>query len=278
MKASLGATLVIFALGCSSHTLLDARDPTGDQPYGISVTGFGEASGVPTIARINVGVEARAVEAAPAIDQANSRMRAVLAALSKSGIAPADLQTSNLSLNFERTHEPPFPPEPPPVRALPAPAPAAKPGSPGKAEPAPAQPAAPAPPSPVAWLPDGFYRASNTVLVTIRDLGRIGEVLGVATGAGADQMFGIEFKIEDPSKLEALARDKAVADAQARATQLAKLAGLELGRPISIVENPNRAQPEYGYSLRQAMMSKVPVEHGSVAVNTSVQVIYELAR
>jgi uncharacterized protein YggE len=281
MNASFIALTALLALGCTSHTLLDARDATGNQPHGISVTGFGEASGVPTIARINVGVEARAVDAAQAIDQANSRMRAVLAALAKSGVAPADLQTSNLSLNFERTNEPPFPPEPPPVRALPAPAPAAppaKPGVSGKAEPAPAQPPVPAPPSPVAWLPDGFYRASNTVLVTIRDLGRIGDVLGVATGAGADQMFGIEFKIEDPTKLEAQAREKAVADAQARATQLAQLAGLKLGRPISIVENPNRVQPEYGYSLRQAMMSKVPVEHGSVAVNTSVQVIYELAK
>jgi uncharacterized protein YggE len=272
--------VAISALGCTpSNTRVDARDPTGEHPEGIAVTGFGEASGAPTVARINVGVETRAVEAGKAIDQANTRMRAVLSALSKSGVAPADLQTSNLSLNFERTHEPPNP-EPPP-RALPAPAPAPAPppkagATGGKVE---AQPApAPAPPAPVAWLPDGYYRASNTVLVTIRDLNRIGDVLGVATGAGADQIFGIEFKIEDPSKLEELAREKAVADAEARATQLARLAGLKLGRPISIVENPNRAQPEYGYSMRAAMMSKVPVEHGSVAVTTSVQVIYELVQ
>ena len=277
MKALVSAIIAAAALGCSpSNTVLDARAPTGDHPQGIAVTGFGEASGPPTVARINVGVETRAVEASAAIDQANTRMRAVIAALGKSGVAPADLQTSNLSLNFERTHEPPMP-EPPPVRLLPAPAPPPKAGASGsKGEVAPA----PTPPQgPAASLPDGFYRASNTVQITIRDLARIGDLLGVATGAGADQIFGIEFAIEDPSKLEAQAREQAVADAEARATQLARHAGLKLGRPISIVENPNRSQPEYGYQMRQAaVMSKVPVERGSVAVSTSVQVIYELEK
>lgn len=276
MKALVYAVLAASAFACTpSNTLVDARDPTGDYPQGIAVTGFGEASGPPTIARINVGVETRAVEASQAIEQANTRMRAVLSALGKSGVLPADMQTSNLSLNFERTHEPPMP-EPPP-RALPAPAPPAKAGATQatKSEVAASGPAQ-APAQPAASLPDGFYRASNTVLITIRDLGRIGEMLGVATGAGADQIFGIEFQIEDRTKLETLAREKAVADAEARATQLAQLAGLKLGRPISIVETSNRGQPEYGYAMRNAAMSKVPVEQGSVAVASTVQVIYEL--
>ena len=275
MNAKLWIT--IFAglfFGCApSRTIVSAAAPTGNAPQGIAVTGYGEAAGPPSIARVNVGVETRAVDAATAIAEANTRMRSVIAALGKAGIAPADLQTSNLSLNFERTNQE-MPPAPP-VMPLPAPSPPAKAGATGVrgVEAAPAKPE-PAPRS----LPDGFYRASNTVSVTIRDLGRIGEVLGAATTAGADQMYGIEFKIEDPSALETRAREKAVADAKERASRLATLNGVKLGRALSIVENPGaRPQPTYGYDFREAAMSKVPVEQGSLVVSTSVQVIYELA-
>jgi uncharacterized protein len=259
--------------GCApSRTLVSAAGPTGNAPQGIAVTGYGEAAGPPSIARVNVGVETRAVDAATAIAEANTRMRAVIAALGKAGIAAADLQTSNLSLNFERTSQemPPAPPLP-----LPAPMPPGKSGATGGR----GVEAAPAKPEQVPHsLPEGFYRASNTVSVTIRDLGRIGEVLGAATTAGADQMYGIEFKIEDPSALETRAREKAVADAKDRASRLAALNGVKLGRALSIVENPgSRPQPTYGYEFREAAMSKVPVEQGSLVVSTSVQVIYELS-
>jgi uncharacterized protein YggE len=268
----------IFAglfFGCApSRTIVSAALPTGNAPQGIAVTGYGEAAGPPSIARVNVGVETRAVDAANAIAEANTRMRSVIAALGKAGIAAADLQTSNLSLNFERTNQE-MPPAPPMPLPAPAPAPPGKSGATGVrgVEAAPAR-VEPAPHS----LPDGFYRASNTVSVTIRDLGRIGEVLGAATTAGADQMYGIEFKIEDPSALETRAREKAVADAKDRASRLATLNGVKLGRALSIVENPgSRPQPTYGYEFREAAMSKVPVEQGSLVVSTSVQVIYELA-
>jgi uncharacterized protein YggE len=205
-------------------------------------------------------------------------MRAVIAAIGKAGVAPADLQTSNLSLNFERTSDRPYP-EPPHPQPAPAqaPAPATKAGTTGaRVATAPVKPEPEPAPAP-ASLPDGFYRASNTVSVTIRDLTKIGDVLGAATSAGADQMYGIEFKIEDPSALEVSAREKAVADARERATRLAALSGVKLGRALSIVENPtSRPQPMYGYEFREAAMSKVPVEQGSMVVGTTVQVIYEL--
>ena len=275
MNAKVWITVLAgLVFGCApSRTIVNASGPTGAAPEGISVTGYGEAAGPPSIAKVNVGVETRAVDASTAIAEANTRMRAVIAALGKAGVAPADLQTSNLSLNFERTN-PEQPPQPYP-QALPAPAPPVKSGATGssRVEAAPARPE-PAP----ASLPDGFYRASNTVAVTIRDLTRIGDVLGAATTAGADQMFGIEFKIEDPSALEVRAREKAVADAKERATRLATLSGVKLGRALSIVENPSsRPQPMYGYEFREAAMSKVPVEQGSLVVSTSVQVIYELS-
>lgn len=273
-------SLIVVAglfLGCSPPTVVNTAGPTGNTPQGVSVTGYGEASGAPSVARVNIGVETRAVDASTAIAEANTRMRAVTTALTKAGVAPADLQTTNLSLNFERTN-PELPPPSPPPAPLPAPTTGAKSsaGSSRAGEATMVRPEA----APAASLPDGFYRASNTLIVTIRDLGRIGQVLGAATSAGADQMYGIEFKIEDPSPLQAKAREKAVADAKERATRLASLTGVQLGRVLSIVENPSsHPQPRYGYDMAEASMAKsVPVEQGSIVVGTSVQVIYELSK
>jgi len=235
---------------------------SGGLPEGISVTGVGEANGPPTIAKVTIGVETRAVGASEAIGNANQRMQAVLAALTQAGVASADVQTNNLSLSYERTSY--APPEPPPP--VPATTPG-KPGGPSKTEAAPAS------------LPEGFYRASNTVSVTIRDLPKIGQILGAATTAGADEMLGIEFRIEDTSALETKARELAVADAKLRAERLAQLSGVKLGRPVSIIEsNAGHSPPSYGYEMRAAAMNKVPVEGGSLTVQTQVQVVYELAK
>jgi len=53
--------------------------------------------------------------------------------------------------------------------------------------------------------------------VTVRDVNQIGDVLDKAVAAGANNIYGVNFSVEDTAKLEADARAKAVADAQARA-------------------------------------------------------------
>lgn len=264
------ALLLGLVIGCTPTThVVNSPGPSGGLPEGISVTGVGEAHGPPTIAKVTIGVETRAVGASEAIGNANQRMQAVLAALTQAGVASADVQTNNLSLSYERTSY--APPEPPPPVPLPAPG---KPGAPSKTETT-ATRAEQAP----ASLPEGFYRASNTVSVTIRDLPKIGQILGAATTAGADEMLGIEFRIEDTSALETKARELAVADAKLRAERLAQLSGVKLGRPISIIESSaGHSPPSYGYEMRAAAMSKVPVEGGSLTVQTQVQVVYELAK
>jgi uncharacterized protein YggE len=271
MTSNVAYALVLgLLIGCTpSTTVVNSPGASGGLPEGISVTGVGEAHGPPTIAKVTIGVETRAVGASEAIGNANQRMQAVLAALTQAGVAGADVQTNNLSLSYERTSY--APPEPPPP--VPATTPG-KPGGPSKTE-ATGTRAEAGP----ASLPEGFYRASNTVSVTIRDLPKIGQILGAATTAGADEMLGIEFRIEDTSALETKARELAVADAKLRAERLAQLSGVKLGRPVSIIEsNAGHSPPSYGYEMRAAAMNKVPVEGGSLTVQTQVQVVYELAK
>jgi uncharacterized protein YggE len=272
MTSNVAYALVLgLLIGCTpSTTVVKSPGPSGGLPEGISVTGVGEAHGPPTIAKVTIGVETRAVGASEAIGNANQRMQAVLAALTQAGVAGADVQTNNLSLSYERTsYAPPEPPPPPVPATTPG-----KPGVPSKTETT-ATRAEAAP----ASLPEGFYRASNTVSVTIRDLPKIGQILGAATTAGADEMLGIEFRIEDTSALETKARELAVTDAKLRAERLAQLSGVKLGRPISIIESSaGHSPPSYGYEMRAAAMNKVPVEGGSLTVQTQVQVVYELAK
>jgi uncharacterized protein len=175
------------------------------------------------------------------------------------------VRTATLSLNFERSYEPPRPPEPP----VPPVTPAAP-----KLKSADARPeAAVAPP---AKLPQGFYTAQNNVEVTMRHLDAAGKVVSAATSAGANQLFGIRFEIEEPSGLVAEARKKAVADARGRAEALAQLAGLKLGPAISIVELDAGAPGPMPAFAAMQRSEAAPIERGELTVTSSVQIVYAL--
>jgi uncharacterized protein len=247
------ALATVAATACAPHrapTIITSNGPT----RGVTVTGLGKATGKPDVARTTIGVETRAATAEEASAEVSARMAKVVAALKQAGIADADLRTSTVSLSFERNPEPPRPFEPAP------------PSSPGKGAPASAAP----------QLPVGFYVATNNVEVTIRNLDRAGQVLSAATSAGANQMFGIRFELEDPTALLLVARQKAVADARARAEKLAQLAGVKLGPPVSITEMDGGAPgPVPSFAMMRA--EAAPVERGELNVSTSVQIVYALA-
>lgn len=121
------------------------------------------------------------------------------------------------------------------------------------------------------------YRVSNTVTVTIRDLTQVGAILDQATQAGANNVYGISFSISDPTKVRGDARAKAMADAQARADDLAKLGGVTRGDPISISETTS--SPPINFASAPAALavnSEVPVEAGSLNVSVRVQVTYAI--
>lgn len=92
------------------------------------------------------------------------------------------------------------------------------------------------------YTPEGIpsdqilYHVSNQVSMTISDLSKMGAILDAAIQAGANNMYGVSFKVADPSTLESDTRSKAMTDAQAKAEELAKLAGVELDKIISVSE------------------------------------------
>ncbi|MBI3362648.1 MAG: SIMPL domain-containing protein [Chloroflexi bacterium] len=118
----------------------------------------------------------------------------------------------------------------------------------------------------------------NAVRVKFRDLSKVGEGLQDAIGAGANQISDIQFGVENTAALAAEAREKAMADAKARADQLAKAAGVTIDKPFTISE---AYYTNYGVSQRQVAAplsadsgQPVPVQPGQISVQVDVSVTY----
>jgi len=119
------------------------------------------------------------------------------------------------------------------------------------------------------------YRASNSVMLTLRDIGRVGEILDVITAAGATDIGGVSFGLSEPSKLLDQARTLAFADAKRKAALYAQAAGLQLGRAISIDEDA--APPPRAYRAAQAAAAgSVLIEPGEETLRVGVTVSFEL--
>lgn len=238
------------------------------EQQGISVMGSGKMLAAPDIAVINIGVETWAGEPKAAVDENTKQMTALVGALKQLGIAEADLQTSNFSIRFERNEPQPW--------TMPETAPAAA-ASPNalrgqkSVAPAPAETAPPAPES----KRNGAFLVSNTLNVTVRELAKLGEALSSATAAGANSIWGVEFRISDPEPLMAQARDKAVADALAKAKRLAEISGVKLGNLVNLEES-GRAMPAPSSGMYFAKVASVPVEAGTLEVVADVTLRFAL--
>ncbi len=121
------------------------------------------------------------------------------------------------------------------------------------------------------------YRVANMVQVTIRDLSKVGTVLDQVTQAGANNVYGVNFSIDDPAKLQADARAKAIADAQARADDLAKLSGVQRGDVLGISEVIGASpMPMAARSDMAVGDGAAPVQPGELQVQVQIQVTYAI--
>jgi hypothetical protein len=123
------------------------------------------------------------------------------------------------------------------------------------------------------------YRVTNIVTARLRDIDNTGKVIDDAVAAGGDltQVQGIDFTIDDPSKLQDEARAEAVEDAQTKAERLADLAGVKLGKPLSISESGVASpMPSREALLGGAASDVSPIEPGEMEVTLDVQVLYAI--
>lgn len=126
------------------------------------------------------------------------------------------------------------------------------------------------------------YRVSNMVRVKIREVDNTGVIIDAVAEAGGDytKINSISFTVDDPTAYYEEVRQKAMADAKAKAGQLAKLAGVDLGKPTYISEGTVYlpvTRDYYGESAAPAPTPTTPISPGETEVRLTVQVVYSIA-
>lgn len=81
------------------------------------------------------------------------------------------------------------------------------------------------------------YQVSQNFEVKIRDLAGAGKIIAAASGAGANQVSRLSFTTEDPERVQAEARAKAIENARQKAEELAGRLGVRLGKITSFYES-----------------------------------------
>lgn len=201
---------------------------------GISVSGRGEVLGTPDTLTVSIGVSVGKPTVGEAIDTAAQRATDLIESLKGLGVAEDDIQTSNYSIYPEYEYR---------------------------------ENAAPR---------ITGYRVDNTLTVKIRDLDAAGEILDAAASAAGDEVRvnGVSFSLDDNDGLLVAARAAAWEDARTKAEQLAELAGVTLGAPITISESiGNFPVPLFARGEAFAADAATPIQPGqeSVTVDLSVQ-------
>jgi len=126
------------------------------------------------------------------------------------------------------------------------------------------------------------FEARQNLSVRVRETSKIGNVLTAATTAGANQVGGVQFTIDDPEELRTQAREDAIAQAQEKADVLAKQLGKRVGDLRGYAEGGSGMPP---VMYERAMMLDngdsqgavpLPVPTGEQKVNVTVTLSYEL--
>lgn len=230
----LAAILAVQLFGCVPAA---SQVTTAPSERSITVVGEGKVSAKPDVAQAQIGVEIFAPTVREATRENNERMGAVMAKLKGLGIAEKDIQTSSYSIYSERRY-------------------------------------------PEAQLLEGepeeeiTYRVSNMVQVTIRQLDRVGEIIDEVVVAGANNVYGISFAIDDPSEFWSEARALAIADAKTKAEELAQLAGVKLG-PVTVISEVIGAPGIRGYGVERVAAAP-PISPGELELTLQVQVTYAI--
>ena len=254
LSISLGLALVLAVVGVggcgsgsASNTSLGELPSSlevnlNSQQEGIWVSGTGEVTVTPDIAILGLGIVAQEVSVAEAQTKASEAMDKVMTALTDSGVAEKDIQTQYFNIR-QRTK----------------------------------------------WDRETEeetvigYQVSNMVTAKVRDIDKVGTIIDSVVEAGGDliRIDSIGFSVEDPSLYYEEAREKAMADAKAKAEQLAELAGVTLGKPTYVSEGTQ--PPIYkdicelaGGGAPIPAPAPPPISPGETKITLTVQIAYSI--
>lgn len=81
------------------------------------------------------------------------------------------------------------------------------------------------------------YNGNVTVSIKVRSIQMTPKIIEAATNAGANQVQGTQFVVENPEKYREQARSKAIENAKKQAALLSKSLGIKLGKITNAVES-----------------------------------------
>jgi uncharacterized protein len=124
-----------------------------------------------------------------------------------------------------------------------------------------------------------IYMVDNTVYVTVRDLGKLGDLLDTSFQAGANSINSISFDLADKTDAVSQARLEAVKNARTQADELATATGVTIG-DVQTISYYDTTPTPVSYSARSADVmntaSSVPIQSGSMQITTTVTIVYEI--
>ena len=125
------------------------------------------------------------------------------------------------------------------------------------------------------------YNANSTLAIRVKDIDRVGEVIDLAFGAGANTLNGINFSATDTTAAKEKAMRLAVADAQAKADVLADAAGLQI-RGIEDIAEQNTYSYDKGvmnnFDVAEAKAAGTVVQAAKLTVSSSVVITFKADR
>jgi uncharacterized protein YggE len=119
------------------------------------------------------------------------------------------------------------------------------------------------------------YTASNTIQVTSSDLSSIGNLIDTASQAGATNVSGLTFSLQNPDPLKQQALTQAAKQARAHADAIAAGLGGKTGAVVSAVEG-SAYTPVFGGVVAGA--ATTPIQTGQVSVTANVTITFQLTQ
>jgi len=217
----------------------------------ISVSGMGEVFAVPDRATFTVTVREESKDVADAQEKATKKSNDIISYLKGAGVEEKDIKTVSYNVNPKYEY------------------------SQGVCT------QYSCPPSKQTLV--GF-EVWQTLEVKVQDPKKAGDLLSGVGSKGASEVSSLSFTIEDEDALKAEAREQAIAEARAKADQLADQLGVKVVRVVGFSEDSYGYPPMPYYSrggvamdaAQEVKLSAPELPAGENKITSSVNITYEI--
>lgn len=251
MRSIRGAATVVLGL-LAVFLLVTSIDTVTTMGRGIpamntiTVTGNGQATMPPDVARVSFTVQNTNPTVAKAQSATTEQTNKALALLKQQGVAETDIRTLAYTITPQYSY--------PNCNGVTV-----------------------CPPATIV-----AYQVAQTVQVTVRDLARVGDLLAGVGDLGVQNVSGPSFGLDDSTAGYAAARADAIAKAKAQAAVLSKQLGVRLSKIVNFYETTDGTDgpmPLYGrgggeMDVKTASAPSVPA--GENTYSATVSITYEI--